>query len=167
VTTHKLEIEYDYDFELYAIRSSEDLYRIAFLLNKQLGCQFKQSLESAVYYEGEQRIPCSYYFWYDCDFEAEWYIIRNQFQFSDESKLKSPDLFSGSIEADINVSMLSKEYRHIDYFVQVFGMIPRKMKESLLTVPKNISEIQTLIKLDVPTMKDRDSFLLFEYANKS
>jgi hypothetical protein len=166
--TYKLEIDYDYDFELLGIRCAEEMYRLAYLLNKTLSTKFEKSLTPAKYFEGKESIDCGYFSWFDEQYDAEWYLISNRLSGAKETSANDPiDLFSGTTEMRKIESRLSREHQQVDYFVQIFGMVPRDLMEKMLSLGKELDELQTIMQLDVPNMRDRDNFLMIEYANKS
>ncbi len=129
----KLKIEYDYDFCLIGIVSSEKDFRFCWMLNNQLGQKFAKTEdhESAA---GNH----SLYSYNDENTMQEYYLIVNK---ADSGKL------------------LLEEHQHTDYFIIIKGEITDEEKKYFAEQIKKLNSVSASYLIDAESLKSKHNLI--------
>lgn len=152
---HSLELADDYS--LIGIHTSEEDYRLAFLLNVQLHTQFTKYKHNLDFKNGAASF--SIFEFNDKKNQITNYLISNKFIGTDNTKNRKPNLFSNGATLS-NVSYLIPEKRKVDYFLKIDGEISTKELNTTLAKINNINQIITSYKICPSNLKSKD-FLIF------
>lgn len=133
---YKLTPEPDYQFSLLGIVTSQNDYKLAWLINKELQLALSKSPSLNIFNKKQN--------------------ISTEFSvYSDDNKL-----IIRLIENKKAPFFLLPQFRHIDFFLQIKAgdraYSDLKIKKNL----RQISEIQAVFSLDVKTLKSKQFFLL-------
>lgn len=143
MSTTKLVIDYEYDFELYGIVAPVKEYKLAWLLNNKFGWNLKKSKDIEVDFLNDGLLAIS-------NFSQE-----NEFSFF--RLFKNQSICSQKVKAP----HLLPEVKQFDFLLQLEGEVLSDLEESYLTNSvRDISEVQFITKLDVNNLKSKDNLLI-------
>ena len=159
--SHKmlLEVE-DESFNLIAIYSSLEGYKMAYFLNKYLGIKlererrdidFNHNEYSALYALYSHKDPNSYY---SLD------LVANKFKGEPKRILSSGSLFDEE-ELSPQEVYLIPEYNKVDYFLKIGEEIQPKEFNRMLNTVGQIPGVQAAYAIDVDNLKSKQN-LIFE-----
>jgi hypothetical protein len=132
---YTLEVEYDYEFSLLGISCHEKDYRLCWLLNTQLGFDFRRADDLLFHYEhGDYNFPV---FEHDTDENtADCTLLKNR--------------LSGAI--------LLPELSQIDFLLKVDS--PDEDISALAKRIRNIPQVVGTFEIDVPKLRSKDNLIL-------
>ena len=147
-----LSYENDHDYNLIAIHTSLESYRLAFFLNSCLGIQLKR-YQDLDFNKSAARF---HLYTFDCsETFTSWSLIANKSSYLSKNSL-STDLFNEQPQT----SVLIGEKRQIDYFLKIEADKNMLKFESLLEKINNLKNIVTSYSINPKSLKSRD-FLIF------
>ncbi len=129
----RLKIEYDYDFCLIGIVSSEKDFRFCWMLNNQLGQRFAK-VEDHESGAGNH----SNYSFNDENNMREYYLVVNK---SDTGKL------------------LLEEHQHTDYFIIIKGEISDEEKKYFAEQIKKLNAVSASYLIDAESLKSKHNLI--------
>lgn len=140
------------DFSLIGIHSTEEDYRLAYLLNQNLNTKltrfkypldFKDSISEYPLFEYEDSSSLNNY-----------YLINNKCNTKIVSKNKG--LFEGNFNT---ISYLIPEKKEVDFFYKIDGCNNPLFLKKLVSELKNINQIITCYLIDSTTLKSKDNLI--------
>jgi len=128
----KLQIDYDYEFCLIGIVSSEKDYRLCWMLNTVLDIKLSKTEEHEA---GPSKH--SMYSFVQEELFREYYLLANK----------------GSTH------FLIEEHKHIDYFLVVKGLQTDEEKKNILDLIKKSDMVSAAYLIDVPSLKSKHNLV--------
>lgn len=146
------------DFSLIGIHSSEEDYRLAYLLNKNLNTRFSK-FKHQLDFENNTASYAVFEF-IDENHQLTNHLISNKY-IGDvtNSESETTDLFSNEISLS-NTNYLIPEKRKVDYFLKIEGDISTSELNNTIDKINNINQIITSYKINPSNLKSKD-FLIF------
>lgn len=139
--TFKLEVEYDYEFDLFGLVSSSKEYKLAWSLNKSLNIRLikQQDLNFDFYNKGRL-------------------VISNYRHMSEHSTIR---LFRNK---SVDLSTLKKPFlvpdiKEYDYIIQMTGGLSDFRHQELLNCFKRVPQIQYVKKFDPNSLKFKENLM--------
>jgi len=146
-----LAFEFDHDYDLLAITSTLENYRLAYHLNQHLKLRLKRERNSLELQEDKGTFSL---FSYTCNrSHTRWYLIENKTSFTAQT-LPEGNLFPEQSQQ----SYLINEKRNVDYFLKIEDAA-QPLKPWIETI-KSISGVITAYALNPETLKSKD-YLIF------
>jgi len=143
MSTTKLVIDYEYEFDLYGVVAPIKEYKLAWLLNRGFGWDLTKSKDIEVDFLNDGMMIISNYS-QENDFSF-YRLLKNQC--SETKKIKAPYLLP--------------EIKQFDFVLQLEGEILYKLEEAdVLEKLRNISGIHFATKIDVENLKSKDNLLI-------
>ena len=152
----KYELELANDYSLIGIHSSEEDYRLAYLLNVCLQTKFSKSKHNLDFKNRSDSF--SIFEFEDNSCQLTNFLISNKF-IGDATGSIETNLFSKNISFS-NVSYLIPEKRKIDYFLKIEGDISKTELNKTIRKINNINQIITSYQIDPSTLISKD-YLIF------
>ncbi|PCI11810.1 MAG: hypothetical protein COB73_01090 [Flavobacteriaceae bacterium] len=152
----RIELEELVDYTLIGIHTSEEDYRLAYLLNKNLNTsfsKFKQHLDFK-----NNTATYSIYEFLDESKQQEIYLISNKF-IGNHTQIPKATLFSDSISYS-TTSYLIKEKKKVDFFLKIVGDTSAFEIKNIVNKLNNIHQIITSYSINPSELKSKD-FLIF------
>jgi hypothetical protein len=128
----KLQIEYDYEFCLVGIVSSEKDYRLCWMLNTLLDIKLAKTEEHVA---GPSKH--SMYSFVQEELFREYYLLANKG----------------------DTHFLAEEHKHIDYFLVVKGLQTEEEKKNILDLIKKSDMVSAAYLIDVPSLKSKHNLV--------
>lgn len=129
----KLQIEYDFDFCLIGIVSSEKDYRLCWMLNKLLNINLAKTEE-----HNTEHSKHSLYSYVQEELFREYYLLANK--------------------GDSHV--LIEEHKHIDYFLMIKGALEDEEKKNMMDLIKKSDMVAGAYLIDVHSLKSKHNLVL-------
>ena len=146
---HKLHIdEFDeVDYELIAIHTSLEDYRLAYFLNQELPILLSKSKNEIQINIKEGETHFSRYIFEDAEKEIYWNLIQNKNEVTIQKKDNGQNLFANtSLEVSTKVYLLP-ELKKVDYFL--------KIENATLAIDKIITQINAIDRVSTVYIVDR------------
>ena len=146
------EMEED-DYSLVGIHSTEEDYRLAFLLNKYLHIKLKRYKDNLDFQNSKAEFPL-FEFKDEHNF-INYYLINNkhtQFVHNQENA----GLFGGNYST---ISYLIPEKKKIDFFLKIEGCYREIFIKNLIDKLNTINQIITSYSIETSTLKSKDHLI--------
>jgi len=151
-----LELEELEDYSLIGIHTSEEDYRLAYLLNKNLNTSFSKHNQYLDFKNNNAAF--SVYEFNDEKKQQESFLISNKF-IGNYTQVANANLFSDSISYS-TTSYLIPEKKKVDFFLKIEGETSTDEIKRIVEKLNNIHQIITSYSIDPSELKSRD-FLIF------
>ncbi len=137
----KLIIDYEFDFKLFGLICSLKEYRLAWLLNQQLGIHLIKKKDIVHEFLNNEKILVSNYL-FETE-NAQFRLLKNR------SENKNSERFA----------YLLPELHKFDFFIMKYGVLDGKEDENFLSRIKEINEIQYITSFDISKIKSRENLI--------
>ena len=151
-----LELEELEDYSLIGIHTSEEDYRLAYLLNKNLNTAFSKYHQHLDFKNNNATF--SVYEFNDEKKQQESFLISNKF-IGNYTQISNANLFSDSISYS-TTSYLIPEKKRVDFFLKIEGETSTDEIKRIIDKLNNIHQIITSYNIDPSELKSKD-FLIF------
>jgi len=159
--SHKmlLEVE-DEHFNLIAIYSSLEGYKMAYFLNKHLKIQLKRERIDIDFNHAEYNALYALYSFKDLNSYYNMNLVANKFKGKTKKILSSGSLFEEE-ELSPQVVNLVPEYSKVDYFLKISEEIHPREFNRVLNKIGQIPRVQAVYAIDIDNLKSKQN-LIFE-----
>ena len=158
MATHKLLVDdfYDTSFSLLAIHCGLEDYRMAYLLNKQLGLNLSRMPHDLDY----KYFAASYsvYEWYNKENQISWNLISNVCKKEEDSLQSSGSLFHLQNKV-LKTYHLLPEYKNVDYLIKISNDTQYFNEKIILSKIQSIPQIVTSYSIDTEKLKSKDNLI--------
>lgn len=152
----RLELEELIDYSLIGIHTSEEDYRLAYLLNKNLNTSFSKFHQHLDF--ENNNATYSIYEFVDESKQQETYLISNKF-IGNHIQISNANLFSDQISYS-TTSYLIPEKKKVDFFLKIEGDTSSIEIKNILNKLNSIHQIITSYIINPSELKSKD-FLIF------
>jgi len=149
-------LELEENYSLIGIHTSEEDYRLAYLLNKYFNTSFSK-FEHPLDFENNNA-SFSVYEFIDQNKQQETYLISNKF-ISNHTQISNADLFSDNISYS-TTNYLIPEKKKVDFFLKIEGDTSAIEIKKIINKLNNIHQIITSYSINPTQLKSKD-FLIF------
>lgn len=139
---------------LVGIRTSLEIYRLAYLLNQNISTGFSRCDD---FLDTETQTSFALYQWENVD-EEQWYLVENQ--------IKKKEFVSVGFWQELEQSQtiyFAKEHKKIDYFLKIENVSSFFDLEKFLENLRQIPQIQYVQNIDLNTSKIKNKFIFKKY----
>ena len=153
---HKIQIN-DFvsdDYELIAVHSSLDDYKLAYMLNKELGVQLSKNLAYVEIAIPEGKSAFSNYIFDDEKNDIVWTLIENKTTIINSNK-QTTSLFE---QVDITVFLLP-EFKKADYLIKIENIDYGFDSESIVDKIQEIKNVTTAYTIDITNLKSKNNLI--------
>lgn len=148
-----MSLDFEDDYSLIGIHSTEEDYRLAYLLNKELNfklTRFKNNLDFK-----NSNAEFTLFEFKDKNNFLNYYLINNKDTHLTNNK-NNIGLFGGNYTT---TSYLIPEKNKVDYFLKIEGGICTSFKQNLLENLNNIQQIITSYSIEPSNLKTKDHLI--------
>jgi hypothetical protein len=147
------------DYELIAIHSALEDYRMAFFINKNLSLKLSKSKEEIVVKSKNEDVLFSKFIFEDNSSDSTWILIQNKNEISFKEKSKNQTLFLDTeMEIETKVFLLP-ELKKVDYFLKIEPTQSNSKTEETINNILNIDQISTAYKVDANKIKSKNNLI--------
>ncbi len=155
---HKLLVDdfYDTSFALLAIHCRLEDYRLAYLLNKQLGLNLKRKPQDLDY----KYFAASYsiYEWDDITLDTTWNLVSNICKKEEDALQSSGSLFDNQ-HTVLKTYNLLPEFKNVDYLIKVTNENLNFNEKIILNKIQSIPQVITSYLIDIDQIKSKDHLI--------
>lgn len=155
---HKLLVDdfYDTSFSLLAIHCGLEDYRMAYLLNKQLGLNLSRMPRDLDY----KYFAASYsvYEWYNKENQISWNLISNVCKKEEDSLQSSGSLFNLQSKV-LKTYNLLPEHKNVDYLIKISNDSQNFNEKIILSKIQSIPQIVTSYSIDTEKLKSKENLI--------
>lgn len=137
----KLVIDYEFDFKLFGLICNVKEYRLAWLLNQQLGIHLIKKKDIVHEFLNNEKILLSNYL-FETE-NAQLRLLRNRSENKNSERL----------------GYLLPELHKFDFFIMKYGVLDGKEDTNFLLRIKEIKEIQYITSFDISKIKSRENLI--------
>ena len=147
------------DYELIAIHSSLEDYRMAFFINQNLPIILSKSKEEIIVKAKNEEVLFSKFIYDDLSNDLIWTLIQNKNEIITKEKTKNQTLFLNTeVEIETKVFLLP-ELKKVDYFLKIENIQSKLEVEKTISKLLNIDQISTAYKVDVNNIKSKNNLI--------
>ncbi|MBK0369491.1 IPExxxVDY family protein [Flavobacterium agrisoli] len=161
MAVHKLDLgEFDeIDYNLIAIHTSLEDYRLAYFINQKLPINLSKSKNEIEISFQEENSQFSRFYFYDEENTMDWNLIQNKIEIKVLKNPEQHDLFSETITEVVTKVYLLPEFKKVDYFLKV-----EKSEEAfdilkILQLLNTIDSISTVYEVDTSKIKSKNNLI--------
>ena len=147
------------DYELIAIHSSLEDYRMAFFINQNLPIILSKSKEEIIVKVNTEEVLFSKFIYDDLSNDLIWTLIQNKNEIITKEKTKNQTLFLDTeVEIETKVFLLP-ELKKVDYFLKIENVQSKLEVKKTISKLLNIDQISTAYKVDVNNIKSKNNLI--------
>jgi len=158
---HKLDLgEFDeIDYQLIAIHTSLEDYRLAYFINQKLPINLGKNKNEIQINIKEGETKFSRFYYYDDEKTISWNLIQNKNEVIQQKNDKSQNLFSNiNMEVSTKVYLLP-EFKKVDYFLKIENMDDVMNVEEIQALINTIDSISTAYTVDTKNIKAKNNLI--------
>jgi hypothetical protein len=145
------------DYELIAIHSTLEDYRMAFFINKNLPIILSKSKEEIILKSKNEEVIFSKFVFEDHTNDLNWTLIQNKNEIISKGKTENQTLF---LDAEIETSVfLLPDLKKVDYFLKIENIQSDSETEETINKLLNIDRILIAYKVDVNKIKSKNNLI--------
>ena len=148
----KLEIEYDFDFEVIGLVSSVAPYQMAWNINSALNIDLIKDKDIILNFTNKDVIICNYLYKEEYSFIR---LIKNKS--AEETVVENPTSLFDVGQSEYFLPELKK----YDYLIQLEGTINNRFSDEIINQLNTLDKIQLVTPIDIDEIKEKDN-LIFE-----
>lgn len=154
---HKLIIDdcEETNYELLAIHTSLEDYRLAYFINQKLPVFFSKNEKQIQVISKAGKINFSKYSYSNTEKEEYWDLIQNKNEIIIQKKLTTQNLFGN--EEETTTTYLVPEFKKVDYFIKIENA--EIDIESILSEINTIERISTVYAVDLAKIKSKNNLI--------
>lgn len=158
---HKLHLdEFDEtNYQLIAIHTSLEDYRLAFFINQKLPIvlsKCKKDIQIQVK-DGESQFVN--YVYEDKSNDIQWNLIQNKNEITPKVKIGNQGLFAETQNNFITKAYLLPELKKVDYFLKIENLNISLENSELTTLLNSIERVSTVYSLNVEHIKSKNNLI--------
>jgi len=150
--TLKLDIEYDFDFEVIGLVSSLAPYQLVWNINKSLGVDLVKKDDIVLGFTKKDVIITNYLFEEEYSYIR---IIKNKS--AEETVIENPTSLFDVPKSEFFLP----ELRKYDFLIQLEGSVNNQYSDSIIDKLNKMDKIQLVTPIDLDDIKEKDN-LIFE-----
>ena len=161
MAVHKLHLDdlYDDDYELIAIHSPLEDYRLAYFLNQKLPVLLSKSKDSIEVTTKEGEAFFSKFIFDDETNHMQWSLVQNKIEIIASGTNNTQDLFlDAQFEMETSVFLIP-EFRKVDYFLKIENNHDTFDLDDIIKKINLIERISTVYTVDPDKIKSKNNLI--------
>ena len=161
MTVHKLHLdEFDeIDYQLIAIHSPLEDYRLAYYINKNLPINLKKSDCNIHISSKEGETQFTRFIFEDENEDVAWNLIQNQNEVFVSSQSGNQGLFAGSNNTFSTKIYLIPEFKRVDYFLKIENVEATVDVLKIANSLKKIDRVSTVYVVEAEKIKSKNNLI--------
>ena len=158
---HKLDLgEFDeIDYNLIAIHTSLEDFRLAYFINQKLPINLSKSKDEVQINIKEGETNFSRFYYYDLEKAISWNLIQNKNEVSQQKKDTLQNLFSNvTMEITTKVFLLP-EFKKADFFLKIENTEDTLDVSKIKTILNTIDNISAVYTVDTNQIKSKNNLI--------
>lgn len=145
---------YEEDYSLICIHTTLEDFKLAYLLNKNLGISFQKQRDNLTIEKQKSSANFSIFSYSNTKYDFDWFLIANI------SKTENLTTSNQLLLATETKTYLIPEKKKVDFFIKICGEIEPNFISNTITKIKTIDQIITSYSIDKNTLKSKDFLIL-------
>lgn len=161
MAVHKLDFNdfNEIDYQLIAIHTSLEDYRLAYFINQKLPINLSRNKDEIHIKINEGETKFSRFYYYDKENEISWNLIQNKNEVIQQKKDNSPNLFSNiNMEVSTKVFLLP-EFKKVDYFLKIENKQESLNSIKIQLLLNTIENISTAYNIETSKIKSKNNLI--------
>lgn len=161
MAVHKLDFDdfNEVDYQLIAIHTALDDYRLAYFINQKLPINLKMNEDEIHINIKEGETKFSRFYFYDKENEVSWNLIQNKNEVIQQVKNTSQNLFSNlNMEVSTKVFLLP-EFKKVDYFLKIENTEEVMNIREIQLLLNSIENISTVYSVATHKIKSKNNLI--------
>ncbi len=161
MAVHKLSLdEFDeIDYNLIAIHTSLEDYRLAYFINQKFPINLAKSKDEVHINVKEGETKFSRFYFYDEENTVAWNLVQNVNEVIQESNKLTQDLFSETNEDITTKVYLLPEFKKADYFLKIDNTDDSIDVNKIKTILNTIENITTVYTVETKQIKSKNNLI--------
>lgn len=161
MAVHKLSLdEFDeIDYNLIAIHTSLEDYRLAYFINQKLPINLAKSADEVQINIKEGETKFSRFYFYDEENTVAWNLIQNKNEVVQEKDNQIQNLFSNTSEGISTKVYLLPEFKKADYFLKIDNTDDSIDVNQIKTILNTIDNITTVYIVETKQIKSKNNLI--------
>lgn len=161
MAVHKLSLdEFDeIDYNLIAIHTSLEDYRLAYFINQKLPINLAKSADEVQINIKEGETKFSRFYYYDDENTVAWNLVQNKNEVFQQKNNQVQDLFSSSTEGISTKVYLLPEFKKADYFLKIDNTDDSIDVIEIKTILNTIENITTAYAVETKQIKSKNNLI--------
>ncbi|MFV8345652.1 IPExxxVDY family protein [Flavobacterium sp. ZB4P13] len=158
---HKLDLgEFDeIDYDLIAIHTSLEDYRLAYFINQKLPINLSKSKNEIQINIKEGETNFSRFYYNDTEKDVSWDLIQNKNEVTQYKKENTQNLFSNvTMEVSTKVFLLP-EFKKVDYFLKIENNDDTMNVSKIQILLNTIDNVSTVYTVDTNQIKSKNNLI--------
>lgn len=161
MAVHKLSLdEFDeIDYNLIAIHTSLDDYRLAYFINQKLPINLAKSEDEVHINVKEGETMFSRFYFYDEENTVSWNLVQNKNEVVPDNSFQAQDLFSNTEEGISAKAYLLPELKKADYFLKIDNTDDSIDVNTIKTILNTIDNITAVYTVETKQIKSKNNLI--------
>ncbi|KQB43417.1 hypothetical protein B6A10_01285 [Flavobacterium sp. L1I52] len=161
MAVHKLSLdEFDeIDYNLIAIHTSLDDYRLAYFINQKLPINLAKSEDEVHINVKEGETMFSRFYFYDEENTVSWNLVQNKNEVVPDNNFQAQDLFSNTEEGISAKAYLLPELKKADYFLKIDNTDDSIDVNTIKTILNTIDNITAVYTVETKQIKSKNNLI--------
>jgi|SRR6478672_2155614 len=147
------------DFQLLAIHTSLEDYRLAYFLNQKLQLHLSKSTDEIKIKNREGTTFFSRFIYEDVKNDVFWNLIENENEITLKGNNANQGLFTEIKNSFTTKDFLLPEYKRVNFFLKIDNSKETIVPKELLTHVKSIDKISTAYFIDLEKIKSKNNLI--------
>lgn len=161
MAVHKLDFDdfNEVDYQLIAIHTALDDYRLAYFINQKLPINLKMNEDEIHINIKEGETKFSRFYFYDKENEVSWNLIQNKNEVIQQVNNTGQNLFSNlNMEVSTKVFLLP-EFKKVDYFLKIENTEEVMNIREIQLLLNSIENISTVYSVATHKIKSKNNLI--------
>ena len=161
MTVHKLHLEEynDIDYQVIAIHTSLEDYRLAYYINQNLPIILRKSESSIQISSKEGESQFSRFIFENEEASVYWNLIQNKNNIVVSSQTVNQGLFAASTNKFLTKIYFLPEFKKVDYFLKIENAEAMLDISEIINRIKKINRISTVYAVDLENIKSKNNLI--------
>ncbi|PSG90532.1 IPExxxVDY family protein [Aurantibacter aestuarii] len=147
----------DDEYTVFAIHGVLEQYRLAYLINKQLGLSLKRNVKDITHLGHN---TCFDYFEYENVYQDITYnLVTNICKVTEDQSKTALDLFSLDVSPNLKAYYLIPELKKVNFFFKINQTFTAAKQQVMLKKILEIPQVVTAYTVDVTTLKSKNNLI--------
>ncbi len=152
--------EYDeIDYQLIAIHTTLEDYRLAYFINKGLPVLFSKSKNDISIKSKDIETQFSRFIYEDESKDVVWNLIQNKNEYHQDDFTVDTGLFTDSKTKISTKIYLVPEYKKVDYFLKIENSLSAVEIQNTISLLKEIDKISTVYAVPIENIKSKNNLI--------
>ncbi len=158
---HKLDFDVfdEIDYQLIAIHTSIEDYRLAYFINQKLQINLSKSKNEIQIKVKEGKTNFSRFYYHNMEKEISWNLIQNKNEVIQQKKDNNQNLFSNLTLEVLTKVYLLPEYKKVDYFLKIENLEESIYINKIQTKLNEIDTISAVYTVELNKIKSKNNLI--------